>query len=214
MTYRIFGRPYSGSLAVEWLLQALDLHHTRVLVTGYGDGIQPPWFRDINPICQVPALELPDGTVMTESGAMMLYLADMTADAGLAPLPGGPARPDYLRWMIFLSATVYPTMMQFFHPENYIDNPGQFEAIKSHAKAVLPGQWAMIETGLDKTGYLAGNSLSAADIYLLMFAVWMDGSFSLALEHYSRIKHVHDELTVRPPFADILSRHKSGAWSD
>jgi len=113
MTYRLFGRPYSGSLAVEWLLEELALPYDRVLVTGYRDKIEPAWYRDINPIGQVPAL--PDGTLMTESGAIMLYLAEAAPEAGLAPATGDRARRDYLRWMTFLAATIYPTIMRFSH---------------------------------------------------------------------------------------------------
>ncbi len=213
MTYRLFGRPYSGSLAVEWLLEELSLPYSRVLVTGYGDAIQPPWFKELNPIGQVPALELPNGTVMTESGAMMLYLADAEADAGWAPSPEHPARADYLRWMTFLAATIYPTMMRLFHPENYIDKPDQLEAVKHFANATLPGPWSMIETALEGTGYLASDRMSAADMYLLMFAVWIEGSFDLAPDGYPHIQRVVDEVRARPKVAGILTRHQNGTWA-
>jgi glutathione S-transferase len=214
MSYRLFGRPYSGSLAVEWFLEELELPYARVLVTGYGDGIQPPWYRDINPIGQVPALELPGGKVLTESGAIMLYLAELRPEAGWSPPTGDPARPDYLRWMTFLAATIYPTMMRFFHPENYVEDPSQFEAVKNYGIRALTAQWTMIEDGLAATGYLAGDRMSAADIYLMMFAVWADKSLSPWLETRSATRRLHDELAALPAIAGILERHKTGAWSD
>ena len=212
MTYRLFGRPYSGSLAVEWLLEELSLPYSRVLVTGYGDDIQPPWFRDLNPIGQVPALELPDGQVMTESGAMMLYLADAEEGAGWAPSTSDPARADYLRWMTFLAATIYPGMMRLFHPENYIDDPDQFDAVKRYANQTLPGPWSMIEVALDGTGYLAGDHMSAADLYLAMFAVWAEASFDVTSDGYPNIQRLADELCARPKVANIVARHKNGTW--
>ena len=214
MTYRLFGRPYSGSLAVEWLIEELALPYDRVLVTGYRDKVEPAWYRDINPIGQVPAVELPDGTLMTESGAIMLYLAEAAPEAGLAPAIGDPARLDYLRWMTFLAATIYPTMMRFVHPENYIEEPDRFDAVKTYAVESLTPQWRMIEAALEATGYLAGGRLSAADIYLMMFAVWADGSLPGFLDDFPRTRDFMVNLGTRPAIADIFERHKSGAWND
>jgi glutathione S-transferase/GST-like protein len=214
MTYRLFGRPYSGSLAVEWLLEELALPYDRVLVTGYRDKIEPAWYRDINPIGQVPALELPDGTLMTESGAIMLYLPEAAPEAGLAPATGDRARRDYLRLMTFLAATIYPTMMRYFHPENYIQEADRFEAVKAYAVKDLTPQWRMIEAALEATGYLAGSRLSAADIFLMMFAVWADGSLPGFLDVFPRTRTFMEMVGARPAIAVIFERHKSGAWSD
>ena len=214
MTYRLFGRPFSGSLAVEWLLEELGLDYERVQVTGYRDKIEPASFANINPIGQVPALELPDGTVMTESGAIMLYLGDLKPGAGLAPGLSDPAHPTYLRWMTFLAATVYPTMMHIYHPENWTDDEGQFKAIQSHAASILPAQWSMVETALQETGYLAGDRLSAADIYCLMFALWMEESLPPFFNDHPSIARSAVKLKARPAIADILRRHETNTWSD
>jgi len=214
MSYRLFGRPYSGSLAVEWLLEELGVDYERVLVIGYRDTIEPAWYRDINPIGQVPALELPDGRLLTESAAIMLYLVEAEAKAGLAPAIGDPGRLDYLRWMTFLGATIYPTMMRFYHPENYIEDASQFEAVKSFAVRVLTEQWRMIEDALQPTGYLAAGRLSAADIYLLMFAVWARDSLPGFLDTFPRTLGFVETLASRPAISRILERHASGAWSD
>src|SRR5262245_45539577 len=55
----------------------------------------------LNPLGQLPTLVLPDGRVMTESAAIVLYLSELKPEAGLAPPPGDPSRPDFLRWLVF-----------------------------------------------------------------------------------------------------------------
>ncbi|MEM7121274.1 MAG: glutathione S-transferase family protein [Pseudomonadota bacterium] len=214
MSYRLFGRPFAGSLAVEWLLEELSVPYTRVLVTGYRDQVEPAWYAELNPLCQVPALELDDGRLLTESGAIMLYLADRHSSGDLAPTFDDPARLPYLRWLSFLSASVYPAFMQLVHPENAIDDPTQFDAVKKRASVVLATQWTMLEEALGADGHLAGGSLSAADFYLVMFVLWIDDDVEGFMIHHPAIARLASDLTQRPAVAAILERHEAGHWSD
>ena len=60
--------------------------------------------RPLNPLAQVPVLVLPDGTVMTESAAITLHLADLTGRDDLVPGPPAAERAAFLRWLVFLVA--------------------------------------------------------------------------------------------------------------
>lgn len=212
MSYRLFGRPFAGSLAAEWLLEELDVPYTRILVTGYRDKIEPAWYADLNPLRQIPALELDDGRLLTESGAIMLYLADHHALGDLAPTLDDPARLPYLRWMSFLSASLYPAFMQLIHPENYIDDSAQFDAIKKRASVVLQTQWSVLEAALTDDGYLAGGRLSAADFYLVMFALWVDDDVAGFENQHPSIARLTDELKQRPSVATVLPRQDIAVW--
>lgn len=204
MTMVLYGRPMAGSLAVEFLLAELGLAHRRVLVTGYGDGVQPASFAEVNPLRQVPALTLEDGTLLTESGAILFHLAEL--HPGFAPLPGGPGRAAYLRWMFYMGATIYPTAMQIIHPENYIDEEAQFPAIVERANRVLARQWAVVEAALGQDGHLAGGALSAADLYALMFALWFPDM--AAVSGQPATARLVAELTARPAIAGVLARNR------
>ena len=61
----------------------------------------------VNPMRQVPALVLRTGELMTESAAILTWLADSHPDSGLAPALTSPMRPRFLRWMNFISAQIY-----------------------------------------------------------------------------------------------------------
>jgi glutathione S-transferase len=64
-----------------------------------------PWYLAINPMGKVPAISH-KGTVVTETPAIAIYLADAFPGAGLAPSPSEPARGTYLRWQVFNVACV------------------------------------------------------------------------------------------------------------
>ena len=107
MTYTLYGRPGWGSAIVEAQLVWYGLPFT---VEPVGDLLREPDSRrkleKINPLAQVPTLVLPDGTVMSESAAITLLLADITGQDSLVPGPGAPQRAAFLRWLIFIVANI------------------------------------------------------------------------------------------------------------
>ncbi len=75
-----------------------------------------PAFRSVHPLGKVPALELDDGSVLTELGAILVYLADQ--DPRRALLPVEPRqRARCLEWVFFVVAELHPTISRCFHPE-------------------------------------------------------------------------------------------------
>jgi len=212
MTMTLYGRPMAGNLAVEFVLNELGLSYQRVLVTGYRESVQPPSYAAINPLRQVPALTLGDGTLLTESGAILLWLADAHPDSGLAPALGDPARIPYLRWMTYLAATVYPTAMCSIHPENYVDDPALHGAVTARADTVLAQQWQVIDGALDVSGHLAGERLSAVDFYMAMLALWFDDRPEvIGLPNTTRLV---DSMKRRPAVQAALARSVSReAWA-
>ena len=129
----LYGRPGWGSVIVEAQLVLLGLAHR---FEDVGDLFKSAAARDalakVNPIAQVPTLVLADGTVMTESAAITLHLADITGRDDCVPRPDAPERARFLRWLIFLVANVYPTF-------TYADDPARLRRARSGARE-LPRQ--------------------------------------------------------------------------
>ena len=95
--YRLYGSLGSGSAAVEAALAETGASYEVAVIDTKEDAHLSETFRRINPRQQVPALQLPDGSVMTEGSAMLLHLADAFPEADLAPRPGTPARAQHDR---------------------------------------------------------------------------------------------------------------------
>src|SRR5688572_9764618 len=105
--FKLYARHSAGSMAIEAVMAEYGIPHEIVDVPRGVDGRLDSSLYNINPLGQVPTLILPDGSVMTESAAMMIYLADLYPHTGLAPPVSSPLRARYLRWLIFLATTVY-----------------------------------------------------------------------------------------------------------
>src|SRR6516162_8713202 len=101
--YVVHGAKGSASVIVEAALTLLDLPY-RVIESGILTEAGDPALAEINPMRQVPALILPGGELMTESAAILIWLADDHPEARLAPTMASAARPAFLRWMAFASS--------------------------------------------------------------------------------------------------------------
>ncbi len=90
--------PHSRSFGTLVLLEELDVpFHLHALNMKAGEQRQPAYLA-INPMGKVPAIR-DGGALVTEQGAIFIYLADLFPEKGLAPAIGDPLRGPYLRWL-------------------------------------------------------------------------------------------------------------------
>ena len=88
-------------LHADYELHALDLKA--------GDQRKAAYLA-VNPMGKVPAIRHGDA-VVTEQGAVFIYLADLYSEAGLAPGIGDPLRGPYLRWMVYYGSCFEPALI-------------------------------------------------------------------------------------------------------
>lgn len=123
-------------------------------------------YRTISPLGYVPALQLDDGTVLTESAAIAQYVADRVPARNLAPPNGTLERTKLQSWLNFLSSEIH---MGGFCPLFY---PGMPAEAKQIFRERLAGRLAHLDQQLAKNEYLMGNSFSLGDIYLFVATNW------------------------------------------
>jgi glutathione S-transferase len=121
-----------------------------------------PDYRALNPLGVVPTLVAGD-VVLTESAAILLWLADRYPDARLAP----DDRADFYRWLVFLTNTVQPCMMRFFYPERYGGG-----MVGETAEAEAGRLFDLVDESLAGRAWLAAEHRTAADLFLFMVTRW------------------------------------------
>ena len=125
-------------------------------------------------LLSLPALMLPDGSIMTESAAILLHIADAHPEAGLAPPPGTPTRAQHDRWLIFLAVNVYEGELRKLYGERYTADDDGKGNIEAAARAYVDRHYVIVEEALGDGPYVFGDDLSVLDIYLWTFAHWHD----------------------------------------
>ena len=170
--YTLWGRPGWGSALVE---AQLDWYGLPFAYETVGDLFKEPAAKarleKVKPLAQVPTLGMPDGSVVSESAAITLLLADVTGNDSLVPGPGAKERAAFLRWLVFLVANIYPTF-------TYADDPARFVAVnaardpfRAAADAYAQRLWRQVESAAGAPWFL-GERFSALDIYIGVMTRW------------------------------------------
>ena len=119
----------------------------------------------INPNGYVPALELDDGTILTEGPAIVQYIADQAPQSGLAPANGTLPRYQLQSLLGFINSEIHKGFSPLFKP----DTP---EATKVAAKTHLANRIGTIAQRLEGQDYLTGSQFTVADGYLYTVLGW------------------------------------------
>ena len=202
--YTLYSRPGSGGFIAEAALTLVGLPFTLV---NRGRAPAEPEFLAISPLGQVPALTLPDGRTITETSAIMLYIADLHPEAKLAPAVDDPARPEFLRWTMFMAAALYPALLRWFYAPRYTSDPGGVEGVKDAALVEIDRCFAIIEDALADRRWIAGEAFTIADPYLLMLAHWHPVGDRPRAE-WTRIVDLCARAGAVPALASLNASHK------
>ncbi len=154
-----YTNPMSRGRVVRWMLEEVGQPY-RTEVLDYASTMKAQPYLAINPMGKVPALKHGEA-VVTETAAICAYLADAFPAAKLAPPSGDERRAPYYRWLFFgagpLEAAWTNQAMGFVVPpdKERMAGYGNFPAVLNALEGVL-----------SKSEDLAGDSFTAADLYV------------------------------------------------
>lgn len=119
----------------------------------------------INPKGYVPALQLDDGSVLSEVGVILQYLADHKPAAGLVPAAGTMARYQLMEWLNFIATEVHKSIGALF-------NPKMTPEMKDVQRGVIDRRLNALEKMIAGRQYVMGDTYSVADAYLFTIINW------------------------------------------
>lgn len=200
----LYAVPGWGSVLAEAMLTWCDTPFRIEDVTGFD---QPGPSRDrllaVNPLAQLPTLALPGGTVLTESAAIALYLSEQHPEAALAPLPGTPDRPAFLRRLVWLVANLYPTFTYGDYPERWTDAPDSLRAATNSHRERL---WQQFEADIGPGPWVLGERFSALDLYVGAMTRWRPRRDWFA-EHCPKLSAIAAKVDALPKLAPVWARN-------
>lgn len=195
-TLIFYHSPNTRSAGTLILLEELGApFELRVLNMKAGEQRQAAYLA-VNPMGKVPTVVHGDALV-TEQGAIFIYLADLFPQAGLAPAISDPLRGPYLRWLVFYGSSFEPAVVDRAlkrEPAPRSTSPyGDFDTMLD----TLAGQ-------LRKGSYLLGERFTAADILWGTALRWTTG-FKLVPELPEIVSYV-ERVAARPSVAKVAAK--------
>jgi len=196
----LYGAAASGSVAVEAALTLLGIPFQLIEGETWSSEAARVRVGGQNAMRQVPTLVLPSGETLTESAAIMIWLADSHPAAKLAPAPDDPQRAQFLRWMFFVSSAIYS--LHWIKPD-----VGRIGAPQSARDDVVDSVheriafcWRTMDAQLSPAKYLLGDTLSVLDLYVAVisrFGPWRERFYEEAPKMAAVIKRVDEDPRLK-----------------
>jgi len=197
--------PGSCSLAVKAALALTNLEHEVKIINADAGEQFAPEFIKINPLSKVPAL-IVDGEIITEGAAIIQYINEVAPSANLLPALGTIERAQALKWMMFVYSNVHPHFARAFVPARY----GNDEVdVKDKAENALHDLFAIINNQLASSSYIAGSTLSIADLYLGVAIHWQIIMKESLTEKYGHVERYLQRLLNHPTIGQIYKSELS-----
>lgn len=206
MTHVLYWSRRAGSLAPLCLLIDGAVPHETVQVdTRQRDHKAPAYLREVHPLGTVPALRVPDGRTILESGAMVLHLAELVPS--LAPAMGSADRAMFLNWIAYGAASLYPAYQRIYHTEDIVPDEAARPAARDAALAALDTRWEVVDAALSADRpCLFGDRPGAADVYLAMLALWHPEPDRFAAA-CPKVRTMKDAVWRLPSMQNALALH-------
>lgn len=199
MTYTLYTNKGSGGFAVEAAFAKAGAPVKLVTIDYDAKEQQSAAYAKINPMMQVPAMTLPDGTLVTELAAIVMHIAAAFTDKGLAPVPGSSAHARFLRWMLFMATNIYEADLRYFYPDRYTTDPSGVPAVKASGAAHMARAFSIMEPELKP--FLLGSTQTIADVYLAMLTTWSPAPLR------GKFEALRAAVATDPAYGPVWERH-------
>jgi glutathione S-transferase len=128
-----------------------------------------PSYLAINPLGRVPTLVTAMHGSITETPAVLSYIADMAPGLGLLSAVGARERYEALQWMAYISTTIHPALGRLWRAARFCDDPSCEQTIERAAATQLADDFAFIERHMANREWVVGDRLTVADFHLFVF---------------------------------------------
>ena len=198
----LYGAKGSGSAAIESALAIAELPFRSVEAASWTPGPGLEELKRVNPLAQIPTLVLDDGTVMTESAAILIWLGLHYPKSGL--LPAEPAVA--IRGLVFIAANCYAAIGIIDYPERFCADCDKAtgERIRAATKARLHRYWEMFADQFGAT--FKPSAPGALELLAATVSRWSGARMHL-MEHRPEFHAMLAKVEAEPRIAGIFQRH-------
>ena len=204
----LYGTSGSGAAAAEAALEVAGVPYRSVEAASWkGESTGLSELRRVNPLAQIPTLVFDDGSVMTESAAILIELGLRYPASGL--LPSAPAaRAQAIRGLVYIGANCYAAIGIIDFPARFCaeaDEAAQ-ERVRAGTRKRLHELWDIFADAFPASPYLGGERIGALDILACVVSKWSGARKHLA-QSRPAFHAVLERIEADPAVARVFARH-------
>ncbi|MBX2837613.1 MAG: glutathione S-transferase family protein [Gammaproteobacteria bacterium] len=203
MTIEFYTAPKSVGLAshVALLENKLDFD-LRVLDTTKQQQTSSE-YKKINPKARVPSMII-EGTVLTETPAILVYIAQMAPD-GMLALPADPLEFAQIQsFNSYLCSTVHVAHAHRHRGKRWVDDEHALKALTANVPKTMALCMKMIEDHFFHGPWVLGDTFSICDCYLFAITEWFE-SDGVDISHYPKLERYRDTMLQRDSVQSAFS---------
>ncbi len=191
---QLYYAPGTISIAVAIALQEAGLEYEAIRLDFASGEQTKPGYAQINPKGRVPAL-IVDGGILTETGALLDYVAAVAPEAGL--VPSDPVMAARMREvMYYLASTMHVNHAHKMRGSRWADKKGSWSDMKAKVPATMTASCTYIETSGLRGPFVLGGQISLADCYLYVVCSWLEGD-GVDVSQFPKILAFRDAMEAR-----------------
>lgn len=199
--------PSTASMAPHIVLEELGIPFQLVRIDKDNGALDSPAYRALNPNGLIPVL-IDGDSVLYETAAICLHLADTHPDAGLLPALASPARAQAYKWLSWLSTTLQQALIVYFYPERWVDDSVAEAQVRRHAQARVLGLLEQLDAQLASHGedWLLGRDYSLLDAYAMMLCRWTRNFDGRKARDFPHLGPWLQRVLARPAVQRVFAR--------
>lgn len=194
---------YTRDIRALWALEECGFTYEAIGLDCGPNGLQDEtWFEEISPFKQVPVID-DQGYILTESGAILLYLAEKSGKLIPSDLQG---RSQVNRWLITSLNNLEPFALPVFFADLMGDSNPSMKALRPWHVQILDRFLPTIDKMLKHQPFVTGANFTVADIGLT--CVLRELRKTEILVKYPNIEKYRLRCEARPAFEKVLNEYE------
>ncbi len=192
----LYYAPHTCSLASHIALEDAGAAYELRRISFKAGEQQSPSYVAINPKARVPALVTPRG-VLTETPAMLAFIAQSFPNARLAPLDDPFTFAEVQSFNSYLCSTVHVAHAHRMRGYRWTDDPAAIVALQKKVPQSVTACFELIEQHMLRGPWVMGDTYTIADPYLFTLAQWVE-SDGVDLARIPRVIEHRARMAERP----------------
>jgi glutathione S-transferase len=199
---KLYYAPGSCSLASHIALEEAGAEYIAERLSFAANQQQSPEYKAINPKGRVPAV-VTDRGVLTETPAILAFIAQSYPKARLAPLGDAFAFAQLQAFNSYLCSTVHVAHAHKGRGTRWADDPAAIAEMKRKVPESVGACFDLIEKGLIGP-WAMGDSFTVSDPYLFTLSGWAEGD-GLDLSRYPKVMDHRRRMSERPAVRKVMA---------
>ena len=205
--YILYGGGYSRAIGPQMVLEEGGLDYEQRQVNLQAGEHRSPEFLKINPAGYVPALVTPEGDILHEAAAIMLYLADRHQLTDLAPATDDPARGVFLSKLFYFTNDIQPALKRFYYAHRYAEGEDEIARTRHTARDMATERWGVLDQHLQDNGpYHLGDRFSLVDLHMALWAAYGFVEVDEILDAFPGVRRCYDLVVARPKSGPLINQ--------